>query len=189
MVKNVCFSIIRNVLRILSIAEIFHTFSVIRENPLLRHFPICTSEYPIRADSNQTHVDRQASMDAEVITTVEQLRGEVAEIRKLGRRWGFEDGEINECLSEALDAVNKSSPKSKKPVGQLGKLGKCLRYGCFTLIAFLLAIFVFFAVISMLDEKSTAFLTKYLVSLSYPLLRYSRLMFLPVHGMFNVTGW
>lgn len=131
----------------------------------------------------------QASMDAEVITTVEQLRGEVAEIRKLGRRWGFEDGEINECLSEALDAVNKSSPKSKKPVGQLGKLGKCLRYGCFTLIAFLLAIFVFFAVISMMDEKSTAFLTKYLVSLSYPLLRYSRLMFLPVHGMFNVTGW
>ncbi|XP_064602027.1 uncharacterized protein LOC135467983 [Liolophura sinensis] len=85
--------------------------------------------------------------------------------------------------------INESPMKPKKPVRQRGKLGKCLRCGCLTLLAFLLAIFVFIVVISTLDEKSTAFLTKYLVAMSYPLLRYSRLMFLPVHGMFNVTEY
>ncbi|XP_072047586.1 bombesin receptor-activated protein C6orf89 homolog [Amphiura filiformis] len=110
----------------------------------------------------------------------DSLTNQVQNVRDLGRSWGLDDDQIDECVQKALMV-------DEKP-----KISRRLRRGCLccflVLFCFMGGMSLFFTTVT-LHKATRLFVTKHTQSIAYPLMRGIRLLTLPISRTFDLRGW
>lgn len=119
------------------------------------------------------------------------LKENAKELRKLGKKWGMTEEEIDNCVTEALSMTENQDKLSKSPKN---KARKCWSYFLVfmkvQLVLGLLLIGILGAVYvtASYHEPTERALVKIVMPYSYNIMRFVRLAAVPLHKMFNISS-
>ncbi|XP_070558843.1 bombesin receptor-activated protein C6orf89 homolog [Ptychodera flava] len=99
----------------------------------------------------------------------DRLSENVEKLQSLGKSWGMSDSEIDKCIQQALQSDRR------KPATFMSRFLYSLRV-CVLVLSFLLAFYVFLS----FHRPTQQFISKQSQSWQYPILRFIRLMTLPI---------
>ncbi|XP_077994560.1 bombesin receptor-activated protein C6orf89 homolog [Glandiceps talaboti] len=106
----------------------------------------------------------------------DKLSQNVEKLQNLGKSWGMDDHDINKCICQALQI-----DQGRKPSTVTAKIVYGLRLSVLV-ISFILACYVFLS----FHRPSQQFLSKQTQSWQYPVMRFVRLLTLPITQKYNL---
>lgn len=130
-------------------------------------------------------------MEQEIEETLLYFRKNISDLRKLGKDWGLNESEIEECIQQAMSAdLKKIQEENIKSIHIKCIARKTWSKLCciFKIMAILSLLLVIVGITAQQNDKVFSHVIKVFASLDYPIMRSLRLMALPLHNYFNMEG-
>lgn len=109
----------------------------------------------------------------------DSLSSEVHKLRDLGKTWGLDEHQIDQCVQRAL--VSEETPTFSRRFRCV-----CFR-SAIVVCSLVVCMSLFFTAVS-LHKPTRLFVTKHTQKIAYPLMRGIRLMTLPIARRFDLRG-
>lgn len=130
-------------------------------------------------------------MDVAAVEYLIYLKKNAALLRKEAQQLGFTEDEINQCIEEALKESDDNEELANSPKNIARKCFHYFRVAAKVFLAILGVIFALWVgvmVLTTYHKPSEHLLGSVLQPYGYQIFRTIRLVTLPVHNMFNITG-